>query len=1214
MAEPRVDLKIGVDFEDDISLAVGKKFQQLAADVDAAFTGKVSSAASQTTAAIKETASATDTARERLRDYGAQGSVLTGIWAGWNLVSGAIQTVTQKITEVGRALLDAQIFSERFAITMKLATGGNAAGEMDYVRGVVNKLGLELQSAANYYALFMAASRDTRIEGQKARDVFEAVASASAVMGLSAWDTEGVFRALTQMISKGTVQAEEMRGQLGERLPGAFQIAARAMGVTTGEFSKMLERGQVISTEFLPQFARQLREEFGGSVEQASQRTEAALNRLSTAWLDLKTSTAQAGVGSFMAGQLNILTDAFTDIGGSMRAARADGDGFWGQFVAGTAAVLRFINPLNAVNYQVQSTAARLTEARTELTELAAALEEQPNNLLLKNALADTQQLVRELEAAQAKVVNVTATFTSTSPSRIDAQIDAERAERQSRAMKDLQTTMVQVAGVNEEYERGMQRVNAALQSGAIDAKAAAVMQDLLRQRFTESGREAAAAAEKAATYRRELEQKVGALEDAAGATDKLTKGEKLLADLEREWATGKGKLAKAEQDLVRQRLARVVATEKAKAADDAAEKSAQALLKANLDSIAAEGRRLEAINAAIDKQIEENAKLGLGKEAMDRLNIAKQETILLDLERKALVPELSAAELNAVNAQISAQQTLIDLMKEGAAKRVTVEAAEEGAKAWKTASETIESALTDALLRGFESGKSFLENLVDTAKNLFATLVLRPIIQPLAQGSASGVLGLLGMGGSGAAAAAAGGGGNSFSALGALGSLGSLGSGIVSGLSGAGSMAAMSGLWANGSYAAAGGMGLGMAAPYIAAAYAAYRIISGVGTGRDRAPAFQQYGIAGTNGLGYAANTPNLALGGAGYYNDLVGTISSGVDAAVRSLGGTAGNLTYGLYSSTGSENSGAYLRADVVDAMGKALYFADSNGSNDSLQSRIEAQFSRMFLAGLQGADLAPAFAEYFGKLDIATATQEQIDTAIAAASAAKTMSDATATLGGAFTQLSGLSVDARNAIIGMTGGLDSFLQKAASFVELYYTGEEQAAIKGYEVGKALAGAGIDIRGLDTKEEFRTLVESIDASTQLGQQQLAAALNVAAAFAELVPFMQGGGIDLAQLAGGVVAFRPGESIPVIGPSPMPEDEITKVAPWLEPLKAGWADQTTLMMTNLNTSLTDVGSKFSEGMNAVATTVANSVSAALSRPVQVTVVLDGAEVNGGRA
>ena len=41
-------------------------------------------------------------------------------------------------------------------------------------------------------------------------------------MGLSADQTSGVLLALQQMISKGTVQAEELRGQLGERLPGAL--------------------------------------------------------------------------------------------------------------------------------------------------------------------------------------------------------------------------------------------------------------------------------------------------------------------------------------------------------------------------------------------------------------------------------------------------------------------------------------------------------------------------------------------------------------------------------------------------------------------------------------------------------------------------------------------------------------------------------------------------------------------------------------------------------------------------------------------------------------------------------------------------------------------------------------------------------------------------------------------------------------------------------
>ena len=68
------------------------------------------------------------------------------------------------------------------------------------------------------------------MEGQAARNIFTAVAGAARVMGASADDARGIFTALEQIVSKGTVSAEELRGQLGERLPGAFQIAARRYG------------------------------------------------------------------------------------------------------------------------------------------------------------------------------------------------------------------------------------------------------------------------------------------------------------------------------------------------------------------------------------------------------------------------------------------------------------------------------------------------------------------------------------------------------------------------------------------------------------------------------------------------------------------------------------------------------------------------------------------------------------------------------------------------------------------------------------------------------------------------------------------------------------------------------------------------------------------------------------------------------------------------
>ena len=47
------------------------------------------------------------------------------------------------------------------------------------------------------------------------------------------------------MISKGKVQAEELRGQLGERLPSAFQLAAKAMGMTTAQLDKFMADGKL---------------------------------------------------------------------------------------------------------------------------------------------------------------------------------------------------------------------------------------------------------------------------------------------------------------------------------------------------------------------------------------------------------------------------------------------------------------------------------------------------------------------------------------------------------------------------------------------------------------------------------------------------------------------------------------------------------------------------------------------------------------------------------------------------------------------------------------------------------------------------------------------------------------------------------------------------------------------------------------------------------
>jgi len=98
-------------------------------------------------------------------------------------------------------------------------------------------------------------------------------------------------------MSKGTIQAEELRGQLGEALPGAFGIMAKAVGVTEQELSKMMKAGELLASEVLPKFAKQLEITYGIENINRIETMTTAQNRLSNAWTNfVATISASDGV------------------------------------------------------------------------------------------------------------------------------------------------------------------------------------------------------------------------------------------------------------------------------------------------------------------------------------------------------------------------------------------------------------------------------------------------------------------------------------------------------------------------------------------------------------------------------------------------------------------------------------------------------------------------------------------------------------------------------------------------------------------------------------------------------------------------------------------------------------------------------------------------------------------------------------------------------
>ncbi len=182
-----------------------------------------------------ETKQAFDSVRTNAQNLQRSVSEMQTVMRGW---LGA--EVVQRTIEFGKASIDARIEVDKLRVVLGQSVGAeNVAREIAYLRSEAERLGTPFTKATAAYGQLAAASKETALEGQGTRDIFKAISEASTVLHLSACDTEGALRAVGQMMSKGKVSAEELRGQLGERLPGAFQIAARAMG---GGVSVALEK------------------------------------------------------------------------------------------------------------------------------------------------------------------------------------------------------------------------------------------------------------------------------------------------------------------------------------------------------------------------------------------------------------------------------------------------------------------------------------------------------------------------------------------------------------------------------------------------------------------------------------------------------------------------------------------------------------------------------------------------------------------------------------------------------------------------------------------------------------------------------------------------------------------------------------------------------------------------------------------------------------
>lgn len=642
------------------------------------------------------------------------------------------------------------------------------------------------------------------------------------------------------------------------------------------------------------------------------------------------------------------------------------------------------------------------------------------------------------------------------------------------------------------------------------------------------------------------LEDQVGALLANEQATGKLTKAEQTALKIMQDLQQGRIKLTDAEKLALVASLELLIATEKRIDADKELTETKRKVAEHSAKLTDAEWKEAEALREGNVKLMEQNDTLRLGEAAIRAREVAVLRSRAADLEWNAATFE--GNEHLAEQARLLRQRA--DLIEEGNA----LEYAKQTADEWKKTAENIESSLMDALMRGFESGKDFGKNLIDTLKNMFNTLVLRPIIQPIAQGLAGGVLGMLGIGNANAST------GGGFGQVGST--LSSLYQGGMNFLNGNTISAGASGMFTRagdflstssnntmagigdfmqanpqiGSYLgmagnAFAGYGLGKTANSMISGQ--YSVGSGFNTVADIGSAIAGafLGPAGGAIVGAIAGLVNRAFGRGPKEIQQSGVMGSFGGGAVtgnlfqdwKQEGGWFRSDKTGTDLSEMTAEIAAALGAGASTILSQTQMFAEALKLPGDKLAEITTDF-KVTLTGNAEEDQAAitaALQKYqdailSGFADALTPFQkagESLIETMQRLTILQGFSESINQLGGIFSTIAGSSIEARESLIAMAGGIDALIGKAQAFVKDYYSQDEQAGMLARDVVDALQAVGIDTTTLATREDFRALVESRDVETEAGREQLVALLNLAPQFAGLADYIKENDTTLAEL-----------------------------------------------------------------------------------------------------
>ena len=241
--------------------------------------------------------------------------------------------------EVGAAV--GQLQSFRNTLSAISPSAKEAALSNQFILDIVDRYNIPLQSARDGFAKLYASMAPAGFKGEEIRNLFTGISQAAATFGMSSDKVDRVNYAFAQMASKGQVMSEELKGQLGDVLPGAMAIFAEAAGFKGPEaitkFSKALEDGAYkgdAMRQLLLNVGIVMRKEFGPGAEGAARTFQGVINRMQNSMKLLYESFEPVAVGFLntvvmpLTNGIKTITDGFNAFFTGTQAKTAGGMAF----------------------------------------------------------------------------------------------------------------------------------------------------------------------------------------------------------------------------------------------------------------------------------------------------------------------------------------------------------------------------------------------------------------------------------------------------------------------------------------------------------------------------------------------------------------------------------------------------------------------------------------------------------------------------------------------------------------------------------------------------------------------------------------------------------------------------------------------------------------------------------------------------------------------